>query len=102
MTKEEFIGKMQMAYFGDRNALEECTQEYLKTEELYNKAISDSVRESKRRMDLEKALRKIEKFVIKHSETIYCDDDVDGFVQPTRITNKTSEILEIIEKTKEK
>ena len=26
MTKEEFMGKMQMAYFGDKNALNECTQ----------------------------------------------------------------------------
>ncbi len=39
MTKEEFIGKMQMAYIGDKNALNECTQEYLRLREVINKAI---------------------------------------------------------------
>lgn len=39
MTKEEFIGKMQMAYIGDKNALNECTQEYLRIREVINKAI---------------------------------------------------------------
>lgn len=39
MTKEEFIGKMQMAYFGDKKALNECTQEYLRLREAINKAI---------------------------------------------------------------
>ena len=39
MTKEEFIGKMQMVYIGDKNALNECTQEYLRIREVINKAI---------------------------------------------------------------
>lgn len=39
MTKEEYIGKMQMSYFGDKNALNECTQEYLRLKEAINKAI---------------------------------------------------------------
>lgn len=30
MNNKEFIGKMQMVYFGEKNALEECTQAYLK------------------------------------------------------------------------
>ena len=30
MNNEEFIGTMQMVYFGEKNALEECTQAYLK------------------------------------------------------------------------
>lgn len=37
MTKEEFIGKMQMAYIGDKNALNECTQEYLRLREVIDK-----------------------------------------------------------------
>lgn len=39
MTKEEFIGKMQMAYIGDKNALNECTQEYLRLKKVIDKAI---------------------------------------------------------------
>lgn len=39
MTKEEFIGKMQMVYIGDKNALNECTQEYLRLREVISKAI---------------------------------------------------------------
>ena len=37
MTKEEFIGKMQMVYIGDKNALNECTQEYLRLREVIDK-----------------------------------------------------------------
>lgn len=40
MDKMEYLGKMEMAYFGDRNALEECIQERLKVTDLINKAIS--------------------------------------------------------------
>lgn len=39
MNKEELIGKLQMVYIGDRNALNECTQEYLRLKEVINKAI---------------------------------------------------------------
>lgn len=39
MTKEEFIGKMQMVYIGDKNALNECTQEYLRLKKVIDKAI---------------------------------------------------------------
>ena len=39
MTKEEFIGKLQMAYIGDKNALNECIQEYLRLREVISKAI---------------------------------------------------------------
>lgn len=39
MTKEEFIGKMQMAYIGDKNALNECTQEYLRLKKVIDKTI---------------------------------------------------------------
>ncbi len=37
MTKEEFIGKLQMAYIGDKNALNECTQEYLRLKKTIDK-----------------------------------------------------------------
>lgn len=87
MNKEEFIGKMQLAYFGDRNALEECTQEYLKTKELYNKAITDSVRESKRRMNLKKALEKIEKYIKSESP--------DAGVSGKKILNIINEVKEV-------
>ena len=40
MDKMEYLGKMQMAYYGERNALEECIQERLKVTDLISKAIS--------------------------------------------------------------
>lgn len=46
MTKEEFIGKLQMVYIGDKNALNECTQEYLGLREVINKFL-DIVDKSK-------------------------------------------------------
>ena len=36
MSNEEFIGKMQMGYFGDKNAIEECSQEYLRVKQALN------------------------------------------------------------------
>lgn len=63
MTKDEFIGKMQMAYFGDKNALEECTQEYIKIKKLYKMALEDDVKTSKRKIVLEQALDEIEKYL---------------------------------------
>ena len=39
MNKEELIGKLQMAYIGDKNALNECTQEYLRLKKVIDKAI---------------------------------------------------------------
>lgn len=66
MTKDEFVGKMQMAYFGDRNALEECTQEYIKTKKLYEMALEDNVKASKRKMILEQALDEIKKYMTNY------------------------------------
>ena len=40
MDKMEYLGKMEMAYHGERNALEECIQERLKVTDLISKAIS--------------------------------------------------------------
>lgn len=40
MDKTEYLGKMQMAYYGERNALEECIQERLKVADLISKSIS--------------------------------------------------------------
>ena len=39
MDRMEYLGKMQMAYYGERNALEECIQERLKVTDLISKAI---------------------------------------------------------------
>ena len=49
MDRMEYLGKMQMAYYGERNALEECIQERLKVTDLISKAISqiDTIQQHK-------------------------------------------------------
>ena len=42
MTKEEFIGKLQMCYFGDRNAFNEIVGEYDKLKAKYERIYNEN------------------------------------------------------------
>ena len=42
MTKEEFIGKLQMCYFGDRNAFNEIVGEYDKLKAEYERIYNEN------------------------------------------------------------
>lgn len=89
MSKEEFIGKMQMAYFGEKNALEECVQEYLTLQKLYDKCLSDNVKTTKRKNDFEQALNEIKKICdsVPRNHSI-CDiskiHDIEVIIQKIR------------------
>jgi len=39
MTREEFIGKLQMVYVGDRNAIDEIISEYDRLNNIINEAL---------------------------------------------------------------
>lgn len=45
MNRDEFIGKLQMCCFGDRNAFNEIVNEYDKLKLLYDKALSNLVKD---------------------------------------------------------
>lgn len=91
MTKDEFIGKMQMAYFGNRNALEECTQEYIKTRALFEKALEDNIQTTIKKMTLEQALDEIEKYMTNY---IKVEDKNEN------VKVEFNELLKIIQETK--
>lgn len=63
MDKMEYLGKMQMAYFGDKNALEECIQERLKVADLISKAIEK--------------IDDIQQYIFGFDETMWIYDDLD-------------------------
>ena len=73
MTRDEFIGKLQMCYFGDRNAFNEIVNEYDKLKSLYNKALSNLVK------DDYKIIKAIEH--IKNHQLIYQSqyEELSGF-----------------------
>lgn len=63
MDKMEYLGKMQMAYYGERNALEECIQERLKVADLISKTIEK--------------IDDIQQYIFGFDETMWIYDDLD-------------------------
>ena len=59
MNKEEFIGKLQMVYVGDKNAIDEIVEDNqkLKNEVVYSKVEIDR---------LNNIINKLEKWLIEH------------------------------------
>ena len=89
MNKEEFIGKLQMVYFGDRNAFNEIVEDNqrLKNEVVYSKVEIDR---------LNNIINELEKY-IKTEAKIELYKDKTGFktfADSDDILNKLKELKE--------
>ena len=86
MNKEEFIGKLQMVYVGDRNAFNEIVEnnQKLKNEVIYSKVEIDR---------LNNIIKELEKELNKKIEAIKTIKDMLG--EEAKIVNPHIEVLEI-------
>lgn len=84
MNKEEFIGKLQMVYVGDRNAFDEIVEDNqkLKNEVVYSKVEIDR---------LNNIIDELEKWLIKHIDE-YRDMEQDAMFEFGLVLDKLKEL----------
>ena len=86
MNKEEFIGKLQMVYVGDRNAIDEIVEDNqrLKNEVVYSKVEIDR---------LNNIIDELEKWLIKHIDE-YRDMEQDAMFEFGLVLDKLKTLKE--------
>ena len=84
MNREEFIGKLQMVYVGDRNAFDEIVEDNqrLKNEVVYSKVEIDR---------LNNIIDELEKWLIKHIDE-YRDMEQDAMFEFGLVLDKLKEL----------
>ena len=86
MNKEEFIGKLQMVYVGDRNAIDEIVE--------YNQKLKNEVVYSKVEIDrLNNIIDELEKWLIKHIDE-YRDMEQDAMFEFGLVLDKLKTLKE--------
>ena len=102
MNKEEFIGKLQMVYVGDRNAIDEIVEynQKLKNEVVYSKVEIDRLNNiievvySKVEIDrLNNIIDELEKWLIKHIDE-YRDMEQDAMFEFGLVLDKLKTLKE--------
>ena len=86
MNKEEFIGKLEMVYVGDRNAIDEIVEDNqrLKNEVVYSKVERDR---------LNNIIDELEKWLIKHIDE-YRDMEQDAMFEFGLVLDKLKALKE--------
>ena len=86
MNKEEFIGKLQMVYVGDKNAIDEIVEDNqkLKNEVVYSKVEIDR---------LNNIIDELEKWLIKHIDE-YRDMEQDAMFEFGLVLDKLKTLKE--------
>ena len=86
MNKEEFIGKLEMVYVGDRNAIDEIVEDNqkLKNEVVYSKVEIDR---------LNNIIDELEKWLIKHIDE-YRDMEQDAMFEFGLVLDKLKTLKE--------
>ena len=86
MNKEEFIGKLEMVYVGDRNAIDEIVE--------YNQKLKNEVVYSKVEIDrLNNIIDELEKWLIKHIDE-YRDMEQDAMFEFGLVLDKLKTLKE--------
>ena len=100
MNKEEFIGKLQMVYVGDRNAFNEIVEDNqkLKNEVVYSKVEIDRLNkllDETRLSELHKEyiINELEKWLIKHIDE-YRDMEQDAMFEFGLVLDKLKALKE--------
>ena len=86
MNREEFIGKLQMVYVGDKNAIDEIVEDNqkLKNEVVYSKVEIDR---------LNNIIDELEKWLIKHIDE-YRDMEQDAMFEFGLVLDKIKTLKE--------
>ena len=86
MNKEEFIGKLQMVYVGDRNAFDEIVED---NQKLKNEVVYSKVEINR----LNNIINKLERYLIKHIDE-YRDMEQDAMFEFGLVLDKLRALKE--------
>ena len=86
MNKEEFIGKLQMVYVGDRNAFDEIVED---NQKLKNEVVYSKVEINR----LNNIINKLESYLIKHIDE-YRDMEQDAMFEFGLVLDKLRALKE--------